>query len=210
MSQAFQLPGANDDANQSITVLLPAALESLRSSFAGNSAPSSPAPVAGQLWADTATGLLKYRNSALSAWLVLGSLTAGVTLQLPSQWDVASLSATATKKIGVAPRAGTVKRLVLLCETASTSSSGNEWQFQLRKRTVATPGSTVDLFSGTVGTFTALGGVGGAVEFVAHKALTLTPNQNAAVGELDVLELVVTKAGTATTLVNFVAFVEME
>jgi hypothetical protein len=40
--------------------------------------------------------------------------------------------------------------------------------------------------------------------------LAFTPNQNATLSADDVLELVMTKAGTATTLVNFLAWVEVE
>jgi hypothetical protein len=210
MVQTYQLPIGQDNAIQAISVLTPACLEALRNNFAGATAPATPTALACQFWADTANGWLMVRNVGASAWIKAFRLNADHVLQLPSQWDVASLSATTTKKIGAVPRAGTIKRLVLLCETASTSSSGNEWQPMLRKRTVAAPGSTVDLFTATVGTFTVLSGVGGGVEFVAHKVLAYTPNQNASVAQDDVLELVMTKAGTATTLVNFSAWVELE
>jgi uncharacterized membrane protein YfcA len=80
----------------------------------------------------------------------------------------------------------------------------------LNKRTNASPGSTVALFSATVGTFTSLVGVGGGAEFVAHKVYELTPNQNATVAAKDVLELTLTKLGTATTMTNVRAWVEME
>lgn len=209
MSQTFQLPGNLDDANQAITVLLAAAVESLRSSFSGATAPTSPTPVAGQLWADTSTGYLKVRNAANSAWVAIARLSTAALQQLAIDGQ-ASVSATLTQKFNGYALAGTVKRLVVLCETASTSSSGNEWQFQLKKYPNSAPGSPVNLISATVGTFTALGGVGGGAEFVAHKAYVLTPNQNLTVAELDVLELVLTKAGTATTLVNVRAFVEIE
>lgn len=209
MTQTFQLPGNLDDANQAITVLLPTAVESLRSSFSGASAPTSPAPVAGQLWADTSTGYLKVRNAANSAWVAIARLSTAALQQLAIDGQ-ASVSATLTQKFNGYALAGTVKRLIVLCETASTSSSGNEWQFQLKKYPNSAPGSPVNLISATVGTFTALGGVGGGAEFVAHKAYVLTPNQNLTVAELDVLELVLTKAGTATALTNLRAFVEIE
>jgi hypothetical protein len=210
MTQTFQLPTVNDSNSAAVATMIPACLESLRSGFSGSVAPTS--PVAGQLWADTSSGRLMVRNTSNTAWLALGPLTTGVVLQLSVEnWFVASLTATRSGKLGVCPRAGTVKRLVLLCETASTSSSGNEWRAMLRKRTNATPGTAVDLFSGNVGTFTALVGVRSpATEFVAHQALVFTPNQNASVADLDVLELEVTKLGTATNLTNFRAFVEIE
>lgn len=209
MSQTFQLPGANDDANQSLTVLTPACLESLRSCFSGAVAPSSPAVVAGQLWADTSTGYLKVRNAANSAWTPIARLSTSTLVQLAIDGQ-ASVSATLTQKFNGYCLPGTVKRLIVLCETASTSSSGNEWQFQLKKYPNSAPASPVNLISATVGTFTALGGVGGGAETVAHKCYVLTPNQNLSVVDLDVLELVLTKAGTATTLVNLRAFVEIE
>lgn len=209
MPQNYLMPLQLTDARaQAMTVSIPESMEALRTQFAGATEPSAKA--AFQLWADTTTGWLKIRNAANSAWLKLAPLAADHVLQLPSQWDVASLSATTTKKIGAAPRAGTIKRLCILGETASTSSSGNEWQPMLKKYPNSAPGSPVNLFSGAVGTFTALGGVGGGVEFVAHKVLAFTPNQNATVLLDDVLELVLTKVGSATTLSNVSAWVEME
>jgi hypothetical protein len=209
MVQTYQLPVGTDKQHVALKQHIVNCLEALRSHFSGSAEPSS--PVAYQSWADTSTGFLKIRNAANNAWINLAPLAASVGLYVPqSEFKVASLSATTTLKLGAAKYAGNVKRLVLLGETASTSSSGNEWRPMLRKRTNATPGTPVDLFSATVGTFTALGGVGGGVEFVAFKVLTFTPNQNATVALDDVLELVLTKAGTATTLVNFSAWVELE
>lgn len=209
MPQNYLMPmELTDNAAQALTNEIPESFEALRTLFAGATEPAAMVPY--QLWADTTTGLLKIRNAANSAWLKLAPLAADHVLQLPSQWDVASLSVTTTKKTGATPRAGTIKRLCILCETASTSSSGNEWQPMLKKYPNSAPGSPVNLFSGAVGTFTALGGVGGGVEFVAHKILAFTPNQNATVLLDDVLELVMTKVGSATTLVNVTAWVEME
>lgn len=209
MSQNYTLPVGTDIAAVALKSLIPDCLEALRSCHSGATAPSVPIPY--MLWADTTSGWLKLRNAANTAWLKVAPLATDTVLQLACDgWDVASLSATRTHKLGLSPRAGTVKRLTLLCETASTSSSGNEWQPMLKKYPNSAPGSPVNLFSGTVGTFTALGGVGGGVEFAAHKALVYTPNQNATLLDLDVLELVMTKVGTGTTLVNFNAFVEIE
>lgn len=209
MSQAYVMPIASTDfLNAAMVTAIPNAFEALRSLFSGASEPS--AKIAYQLWADTTSGYLKIRNAANTDWVKLAPLALGVSAQVSLDTLVASLSATTTTKVGIAPRAGTVKRLILLAETASTSSSGNEWQPMLKKYPNSAPGSPVNLFSGTVGTFTALGGVGGGVEFVAHKALVFTPNQNQSLADLDVLELVITKAGTATTLTNFRAVVELE
>lgn len=209
MTQTYLLPTVNDSAQLGMAQLIPDCLEALRTLHSGGTAPSN--TIAYMLWADTGTGWLKMRNAANNAWFKVLPLAADLVLQLSTEnWFVSSLAATRTAKLGVCPRAGTVKRLVLFGETASTSSSGNEWQPMLKCYPNSAPGSPVNLFSGTVGTFTALSGVGGGVEFAANKALTFTPNQNLTVADLDLLELVMTKAGTATSLANFRALVEIE
>lgn len=211
MTQAYSMPPLGTDfVNAVLKGPIPDAFEALRTCFAGATEPSAKTPY--QFWADTTSGFLKIRNAANSAWVKVAQLASDTTLQLPTLFDtIASLSATSgPHKVGAAPHAGTIKALHILCETASTSSSGNEWQFTLNKRTNATPGSTVALFSGTVGTFTALGGVGGGAETVAHQVYVLTPNQNATVAAKDVLELTLTKVGTGTTLANVRAWIEME
>jgi hypothetical protein len=210
MSQAYQLPTENDHPVVAVRDLVGGSIEAVRTAFSGATEPSMRVPY--QLWADTTSGFLKIRNAANTAWVKVAPLATAITVQLAVEnWFVASLAATrSATKLALCPRAGTIKRLVLLCETASTSSSGNEWQPVLAKRPNSAPATPVNLFSGAVGTFTALGGVGGGAEFVAHQALVFTPNQNATVADLDVLELTMTKVGSATTLANFRAFVEME
>lgn len=209
MSQSYTVPSGTDKLSTAIKTNIAGCLEALRSLFSGSAEPAS--PVAYQLWSDTATSLLKIRNAANNAWLVLATLQGSSGVYVPSsEFQVASLSATTTAKLGAAKQAGSAVRLCLMCDTASTSSSGNEWQPMLRKRTNATPGTPVNLFSGTVGTFTVLSGVGGGVETVAYKVLEFVVDQNATLAKDDELELVLTKAGTATTLANFMAWVELQ
>lgn len=210
MSQTFALPAGTDYVNQYLAGGLNSNLEALRSSFSGASAPTSPSPVPGQLWADTSTGFLMVRNAANNGWTRVAPLSASVVVQLAAEGWAGTLSASKTDWIGSVPRVGTIRRLVMVSAAATTSSSGNEWQFQLRKYPAAAPGSPVDLFSGTVGTHTQVEGVGGGVEFVADAAYVLTPDQNAGVLDLDQLELVVTKAGTVANLTQFRALVEMD
>jgi hypothetical protein len=216
MTQTFQLPGAlgNESASQAVSTLLPAACESLRSNFSGATAPALPnsaTPVPCQFWADTADGYLKVRNVGDTAWNRVAPLNAGLSLPtLPGSWVDLTLNATRTAHVGTAPRAGRIRRIVMISSSASTSSSGNEWRFQLRKYPASAPGSPVDCISANVGTFTVLASVGGGVEFVANAAYVITPNQNLTLADLDKLELVVTKLGTATTLNNFHAHVEIE
>jgi hypothetical protein len=203
MAQNWQLPLVGTDLlSTALKTKVSQAAESLRTSHSGATQPSSMVPY--MLWADTSTGYLKLRNSANTDWVTIAHMASPTPF--PAQGTiVASLSATATIKLGVAPRSGTCSKLILVTDTASTSSSGNEWRFALQKRTNALPGTPVALFSANVGTFTALSGVGGGAETIAHAAYVLVPNQNAAITELDELELVATKVGTGTTLVNFLA-----
>jgi hypothetical protein len=200
---------ASDFADTALETAIPANFASLRSNFSGSSAPSSTTPY--MLWADTGTGWLKIRNAADSAWLKVAPLATDFVLPLPgTQFNIASLSATTTARLGAVPRAGNVLGVKIVCDTASTSSGGNEWQVSLKKRTAATPGSTVNLFTATVGTFTSLSGVYTGGDLVAFKVATFLANQNSTVVVDDALELTMTKVGTATTLVNAMAWAVME
>jgi hypothetical protein len=207
--QNFILPTGSLRLNTAIKTNVANALESLRTQFSGAAAPSN--PIAGQLWLDTSTSppMLKQRDDTNSVWYERGFVGSDLRHQLVADGLTGSLSATTTAYAGSARGPGKVKRLVLLSDTASTSSSGNEWQVGLSKCPAASPGSPVELFSGTVGTFTALGGVGGGAEFVADAAYVLTPDQNLSLADLDVLKVTMTKVGTATTLTNFRAVVEV-
>jgi len=108
--------------------------------------------------------------------------------------------------VGLSPAACTVTKIILVSNAASTSTSGNEVTFQLRNLTAAQ-----NLFSGTVGTFTALGGVGGGADLVANTAYVLTPNQNANIAANAALELQITYVGAPTaTLTRFTTYLVVE
>jgi hypothetical protein len=94
-----------------------------------------------------------------------------------------------------APAPCRIEAVRLISDTVSVSSSGNEWQFGLRNITAG-----VELFSGTVGTFTALGGVGGGAEFAVNTSYRLTTNQNKDLLANAVLAWTMTKVGAATTI----------
>lgn len=208
MTQSFQLGATSTFANAYMTGQLNENLETLRSNFSGSSAPSAPVP--GQLWADTSEGWLKMRNASDSAWLKVARLAADNVLQLACEGWAGALTASKTGFIGSSPRLGTVRRLIVVSDTLTASSSGNEWQFMLRKYPAANPAAPVDMFSSAAGTFTNVAGVGGGAEILANAAIALTPDQNMTVADLDQLELVVTEVGTATDITNFRAFVEIE
>jgi len=207
MAQNYDPPALGDKSSIALLTKIPNTFEALRTCHSGTVAPASTQPF--MLWADTTTNRLRMRNSTDSGWLDLLSIAGNNPVQIHGEGWAGSLSATKTDYLGGCSRSGTVKRLVLLSSSASVSSSGNEWQVQLTNYPNAAPGSPVSLFNATVGTFTALGGVGGA-EFVADQAYVLTPNANTTVVELDQLELTMTKVGTATTLTNFRAYVELD
>jgi len=208
MPQSFDLPVGTDRLNVAIKTKIANSLEALRTLHSGTTEPSSTA--ADMLWMDTSATppVLKVRDGSNASWINLTSIESAPTRRLGGAL-IASLSSTSLVWLGPVTYASTAVRLIMFGETASSSSSGNEWQFQLKKYPHAAPGSPVDLISGTVGTFTALAGVGGSEEFVADKVMTLTPDQNLTMTDKDLLELVVTKAGTATTLTNFHAYLEI-
>lgn len=72
---------------------------------------------------------------------------------------------------------------------ATADSSGNERQFALQNVTQA-----LALFSGTVGTFTTFGGVGGG-NLTADTAYWLFADQNQDLADGDVLTFTVTQVG---------------
>lgn len=174
-----------------ISSIIPSNCESLRSMFSGTSAPSN--PIAGQLWYDTANGLIMQWSGSVWTMLVPANARASY-LDVGLQMNAVSAT---LSQIGffVAPAACRIEAVRLISDTVSVSSSGNEWQFGLRNITAG-----VELFSGTVGTFTALGGVGGGAEFAVNTSYRLTTNQNKDMLTNAVLAWTMTKVGTATTL----------
>lgn len=206
MSQSWNLPPAGTDyANVVLKTTFPDAMETLRTLNSGASAPAS--TVAYMLWADTTAGYLKIRNAANTAWLRVAPLATESTYTMASDL-VASMSATTTFQCGAALRAGTLRRVLIVGETATTSTVANEWRFQVTRYPASAPGSPVTGFSANVGTYTALAGVGGGAELVAFAAYSLTPNQNTTVAELDVYTVTATAVGTPTTVANVRAIVE--
>jgi len=208
MAQDFSLPVGTDRLNVAIKTKIADSLEALRTVHSGTTAPT--ATVAYMLWMDTGStpAVLKMRNSSDSDWVAVSSLAGSPTRRLQAE-SVASLTGSTTLWIGPATYACTAQRLIVFAETASTSSSGNEWQFQVENYPFADPTTPVDLISATVGTCTALDGVGGGSEFVANKVLTFTLDQNQTLADGDILRVEVTEAGTATSLTNFHAYVDV-
>lgn len=199
MSQTWNPPDQDFVSQAAVQTDIPNMLETLRTLFSGTSDPS--ATVAYMLFADTTNGQLKMRNAGDSAFDILGALNKDHARRREPAFERLALSASSNGFICCPHYAGKLKKIVLVCDTASSSSSGNEWQFALKKNT------STDLFSGTVGTFTALGGVGGG-ELAVDTAYALTPDQNDSIAIDDVLEFQFLKVGTVTTLAVVAVFCE--
>lgn len=193
MSQTFPLPRTiGNSFTQNLQALEDAAL-ALRSGFSGATAPAT--AEAGMVYWDTATKAWYQRNAANSAWVRIAPANEDCSA---FEWgqDIGTLNA--TKVLWVPPKKSAIQvlDLVIVSDTASTSSSGNEWQFKVTNKT-----ATLELFSGTVGTFTALSGVGGGAEIATNTAYLLTANQNNTnIAANSALEITLTKVGAATSL----------
>lgn len=202
MSQTFNMPPAGTDKiGPFLRTTLPDALQALLSLNSGTAEPTY--PVAYCLWADTTAGWLKMRNAANSDWIIVGPL--GGIGRFAQRVEFLSLSATTRRRVLVATNGATIERVTLLSAGATTGSSGaNEWRVKLYNETAA-----LDLFSGNVGTGTALGGVGGGAELAANVPFVLTANQNKTLAAAAVLSLELTKVGAPTSpLTEVVAIVE--
>lgn len=198
MSQTWTMPAGTTVASTAIKTDLPAALAALRSLFAGASEPAS--REAYMLHVDTTLSRVRQRNAANSAWVDLGPMLRDWCAETVPV-NLGALTATGDHYLFVAPDACTITKVRLVPDAATTSTAGvNEWGFQLRNLTGA-----VNLFSAAPTTATAVGGVGGGVEFAVDTPWNLTPDQNATLAAGDVLELQITKTGapgnTGRTLV---------
>lgn len=166
---------------------------SLRSRFSGTSFPSD--TVAGMECIREDENLLYVRNEADSAWVAVGP----AYLAQPQPHilgERTTLSAATKLYLPTLQQPFRIERVTILSDTTTIGSvaSTTEWQFTLTNKT-----TTNQLFSGTVGTGTALGGVGGG-EITLDVPYILVPDQNAGCSAGDVLELALTTAGSPTTL----------
>ncbi len=198
---AAPVPSTTVAATQLVTNI-PNNFDCVRSWFYGAVEPTD--RIAGMVWADSATGLIKMRDSGNTQWYVLGPIPNG-TVTSGQLLLCQGVGALATKNVNLgATKKGTVAKLVLVPDTTTVTSTGaKEWTFQLRNITQA-----LNLFSGTVGTGTALGGVGGGAELTINAAFVLTPNQNANTNENDVLQLQIAQVGAPTAVTDVRAQVD--
>lgn len=196
MSQTWPSITGTTAQNQAVKTLIPAALETLRTAFSGATEPAS--PVAYQLWADTAENLLKRRNAANSAWVIIGPLLGNAG---NGQKDRHSTGTMATAGYQFSPfcTPAVIRRIGIFPSATTTGSSAGvtEYAFQLVNLT-----TTDELFSSEPSTATTVGGVGGG-EFTAGQVYWLNVDQFEEVAEGDVLELQITKTGSPTAVASF-------
>jgi hypothetical protein len=194
MAQTWPIPPQGTDrAGELLKTDLPAALESLRTMFAGAAEPTT--TTAYMLWADTGNSELKQRNAANTGWVTLGPLLGMLSRQVVRA-ELLSLSATTARLLWAPPVGFTVTRLLLLSDTTTTSTAGNEWTFSLTNKTDA-----AELFATDPDTVT-------DGDLTADTAYPLIPDQNLTLDPDDVLEFTATKAGTATTVSQLVVILE--
>jgi len=202
MSQTWDPPTNSTNPAVAVVTKVQGQLNSLRSLHSGSSEPTS--TVADMLWNDAANGTIEQRNAGDTASDTLLRAHIDNTRYPTLCGTFSSVSATQTVWVPPPWAGAKLKRILLLSKTASSSSSGNEWQHTLLNLTQA----SAALFSATVGNFTALGGVGGGAELAADTVYALTPDQNSVVDADDVLEFSMAKVGTVTTLATLAVIAE--
>lgn len=197
MAQNWYTLAGTTKASTAIKTQIADMLQALRTVHSGASAPSSTTPF--MLWADTSAKVIKQLDAAGSTWSVVAPL-GGNAGRFVAPVEVGALG---TKDIDAItwPAPWVATHLVLMSPTTTADSSGNEHQFQLSNQTTA-----VDLFSGTVGTFTTLAGVGGG-NINSHTAYVLTVDQNSAVAAWDDVQIVITAVGSPTAVSTCRGFV---
>lgn len=195
MSQNWNLSftAQSDSSATAIVTRIPEALEALRTQFSGSSFPTNPVPH--QRFAHTVDKLIYERNSANTDWLVVGPL-GGNSGRVVVAHRLGALAA-GTFRAMVAPAPLRIVRVGLMPSANVAASSGNEWRWRLRNQTTG-----VELFSGTVGTFTVLAGVGGGA-LTADTVHWLVANQNQNVLEGAALQFIVEQTGSPAAVADF-------
>lgn len=172
------------------------ALASLRSLFAGTSAPSS--KEAFMFWADTANGLLKMRDNADATWITIGPLEEDLTYNVVLV-NLGAVSATGNYFLGSPKeKSWKIHRVRILSDTTTSGSDGTDnWEFQIHNITAA-----ADLLATAVDTDT-------DGEITLDVAYDIDADQNQTIAIDDVVRLEVVKNNSPTSpLANIVAQLE--
>lgn len=182
MTQDFQLPDASTKRRAAVLERINPALLALRSGFEGASLP--PSPVEGQV-ANPSNGLrYVYRGGE---WKVLEEHVLPV---------FAGQIAGTTRAFVFPQWRCDVVDVTVLSSVGTTSDGSNNWSLQVTNKDTA-----LNLFSSAPST--------NGAEIVADAPWIRTPNQALTVEEAEVLELVLTETGAATTLTRAAIFVRV-
>ena len=189
MAQDWPLPISGITVSSAITDAIPKALESLRTVHSGSSAPTS--MVAYMLWADTGNGVLKMRNSANTAWIELGSLTARHDRRI---FSIHLENISANKNFFIVPKESIKVEDLVVVATGATAGSdaSNHYKFDLYNNDAA-----VSLFSSPPTT--------DGAEVSANTATIYTPDQNLTVSAGELLICKLEKVGTGPTTTDWSA-----
>lgn len=174
-------------------------LEALRSSFGGTADPSSPTPVAGQLYFDTDDNkLYVYDNTGtpVKRNIAIVSVNAGL---LQFETDIANNStfqpyivATGTVRFMSTPHAITITGIFILSDTAAATDAANYYTFAVQNGGTGGAGTTA-ICSQTTNS------AGGAA-ITANTAYTLGTITNANIAANEQLKIVITKTLVPTAL----------
>jgi hypothetical protein len=186
MSQTWSNIPPTGSASVALVTSIPNALEALRTTFSGGSAPSS--PVAYMLWADTSTGLLKIRNSANTDWITIGTLTQRHDW-ITHLHEVGSIGDNTIVDMLVAPCDMTIDKLLVVSDT-TTVGSASEGNYGVMIENVS---QEVDLLSAEQTT--------DGAEITADTPWSVTPDQNTNLnaGDLIRVTIAVNGSGPGTT-----------
>lgn len=236
MSQTFNVPMAGSVTLASSRGILNDALEALRSSFSGASAPTSPAPVAGQVYLNTSDSFVYIYTG--SAWVKLAGplgATAGTVLANGSVAFTAPQSMGSQKLTNLASGTATsdainkgqvdAQRSVLAVRIGTISATLDAFVFAMGANavisdvailtTASLTSSGTDRWTVQLRNLTAAANLLSAAydtdvdgDFTADARNALTPDQNLAITAGHVLEVQFTKFGSIGNLTDVVVLVE--
>lgn len=182
MAQDFDSNLSGVTLKAAIDTKIKGSLDALRSSFLGGTAPTT--TVAGMLWADTSSGILKIRNATNTAWIEVAAFGQDGVHVITINKGTASSSF--TYYFGKFFSPAEIVGCTLVTHPSGTSDASNYWSFQVHNLT-----QSLDLLATPRATW-----IGSADDPVEDTPYEITPDQNATVSTGDVLEFQATETGT--------------
>lgn len=178
----------------------------LRSSFSGSSAPSSPTPVEGQLWADSTNDFLYIYDGSSWRQVVKYSSSSGYH---QSSFDIAAnttfapyFTATQTIRLMSAAQAITITAVQITSDTSAATDASNYYTFALQNGGTAGSSSTA-ICSQTTNS-------SGGAAITANTSYSLGTISNANIAANEQLKIVCTKTGTPTALATARVYITIQ